>query len=98
AGAVPAVLSGFALLVMPDDRTIVPHGGVKPTAPVSRLPILELFTPAVRVQTLLLVLMCGLNFFAYQAFTGWVTTYLKENRQFDGAAIGIIVSWQFWGS
>lgn len=97
-GIVPVLLAPFALAIMPDDRRIVPYGGVRPTAALARLPILELFTPAVRRQTLLLVLMCGLNFFAYQAFTGWVTTYLKNERGFDGAAVGLIVSWQFWGS
>ncbi|TRW17755.1 MFS transporter [Glacieibacterium frigidum] len=97
-GVVPAVLAGFALLIMPDDRRLIPYGGVRHTGPISKLPIVELFTPAVRRQTMMLVLMCGLNFFAYQAFTGWVTTYLKESRGFDGVAIGTIVSWQFWGS
>lgn len=97
-GAIPAVLSVFALGAMPDDRRLIPHGGVRPAQAIARLPILELFTPAVRRQTLLLVLMCGLNFFAYQAFTGWVTTYLKTTRGLDGAAIGLVVSWQFWGS
>ncbi len=97
-GVVPALLSAIALLVMPDDRTIIPYGGARPGAAISKLPIVELFTPAVRRQTMMLVLMCGLNFFAYQAFTGWVTTYLKESRGFDGIAIGTIVSWQFWGS
>jgi MFS family permease len=97
-GAIPAGLSVFALIAMPDDRRLIPHGGVRPSTAIAKLPILELFRPAVRRQTLLLVLMCGLNFFAYQAFTGWVTTYLKAVRGFDGAAIGLIVSWQFWGS
>lgn len=97
-GIVPVLLAPFALAIMPDDRRIIPHGGIRPAAALPKLPILELFTPAVRRQTLLLVLMCGLNFFAYQAFTGWVTTYLKTVRGLDGAAIGLIVSWQFWGS
>ena len=97
-GLFPAAISFLALLVMPDDRRIIPHGGVRPTATMRRLPVLELFRPEVRRQTMLLVLMCGLNFFAYQAFTGWVTTYLKNARGLDGVAVGTIVSWQFWGS
>ena len=97
-GAIPALLAPFALLVMPDDRRLIPHSGARPLGAIRKLPILELFTPAVRRQTLLLVLMCGLNFFAYQAFTGWVTTFLKNVRGLDGAAVGTIVSWQFWGS
>ncbi len=97
-GAIPAAMALFALVVMPDDRRLIPHSGTKPVGKIAKLPILELFLPSVRKQTLLLVLMCGLNFFAYQAFTGWVTTYLKSERGFDGAAIGTIISWQFWGS
>lgn len=97
-GVVPMCLAPLALVVMPDDRRIIPHGGVRQVSPIAKLPILELFTPAVRRQTMLLVLMCGLNFFAYQAFTGWVTTYLKNVRGLDGAAVGVIVSWQFWGA
>ena len=98
AGVVPLCLAPLALVMMPDDRRIIPHGGARPASAIARLPILELFTPEVRRQTLLLVLMCGLNFFAYQAFTGWVTTYLKNVRGLDGAAVGLIISWQFWGS
>ena len=97
-GAIPAAMALFAVIVMPDDRRLIPHSGVRPVAAMAKLPILELFLPHVRKQTLLLVLMCGLNFFAYQAFTGWVTTYLKTERGFDGVAIGTIVSAQFWGS
>ena len=97
-GIIPVLLAPFALAIMPDDRRIIPHGGIRPIAAIAKLPILELFTPAVRRQTMLLVLMCGLNFFAYQAFTGWVTTYLKNVRGLDGSAVGLIISWQFWGS
>ncbi|RVT41990.1 MFS transporter [Sphingobium algorifonticola] len=97
-GVVPVVLAPFALLVMPDDRKVIPHGGERPAKAISRLPIAELFQSHVRRQTLLLVLMCGLNFFAYQAFSGWMTTYLKQVRGLDGAAIGTVVSALFWGS
>ena len=66
------------------------------TAPPTKakLPIAELFKPAVRRITLLLTLMSGLNFFANQAFAGWVTTYLKEERGLAGAGIGALVAWQ----
>ena len=97
-GAVPAALAGLAFVFVPDDRRLIPHSGAQPRARVAALPIVELFAAAVRRQTLLLVAMCGLNFFAYQAFTGWVTTYLKTVRGLDGATIGTIVAWQFWGA
>ena len=46
----------------------------------------------------MLTLVSGLNFFAYQAFSGWATTYLKTVREFSDAAIGVSVSWMFAGS
>jgi len=42
--------------------------------------------------TLLCTLLAGLNFYGYQFFSGFVTTYLKEVREFDGEMIGIIFS------
>lgn len=99
-GIVPVLLTPLVWLLLPDDRRLIPHGGQLPNAADTprKLPMTELFAPAVRRQTLLLVLLSGLNFFAYQAFTGWATTYLKTDRALDGAAVGAIVSWQFWGS
>ena len=99
-GIVPVLLAPLAAWVLPDDRRLIPHSGTQPLAAdlARKLPMAELFAPGVRRQTLLLVLLSGLNFFAYQAFTGWATTYLKTDRGFDGAAVGAIVSWQFWGS
>ena len=97
-GVVPLLLAPLIPLLMPDDRRLVPHSGVQPAAATTKLPMAELFAPGVRRQTLLLVLLSGLNFFAYQAFSGWATTYLKTDRGLDGAAVGAIVAWQFWGS
>lgn len=93
-GAIPVVLSVFAPLCVPDDRGMVPVGGhaITSSAP-GKLPIGELFVPAYRTQTLMLTLLAGLNFFAYQAFTGWATTWLKDDRGFSAADIGAIVGW-----
>jgi MFS family permease len=98
AGAVPTlVLALGCLLLVPDDRHTVPYGGAALTAPVSRLPIVELFRPEYRRLTLMLTLLSGLSFFGYQAFGGWVTTYLKEVRGLGGAGIGGMVAWQGMG-
>lgn len=96
-GVVPVVAAVFAPLFIPDDRTLVPWG-VDPAASVvapRRLPITELFEPHVRRQTLMLVAMTGLNFFAYQAFTGWATTYLKEVRGVAPDIVGTVLAFQF---
>lgn len=90
-GAIPIVLAVFAPLCVPNDRGMIPVGGHAVTAASGRLPISELFLPAYRRQTLMLTLLAGLNFFAYQAFTGWATTYLKDDRHFAASDIGAIV-------
>lgn len=51
-----------------------------------------------RMVTITCLLLAGLNFYGYQFFSGFVTTYLKEVRQFDGATIGLIFSISAFGS
>jgi MFS family permease len=100
AGAVPVGLAFLALALVPDDRRLVPMDGLvggQATAS-STLPVMELFKPGVRRQTIFLALMSGLNFFAYQAFTGWATTFLRTERGVPDTAVGDIVGWQFVGS
>lgn len=99
-GFIPLAMSLFAPLFIPDDRRMVPMDGIADGQAVAKakLPIAELFAPGVVRQTCLLALMTGLNFFAYQAFTGWATTYLKTVRGIPDAVIGDIVGWQFIGS
>lgn len=100
AGAVPVALAFFAFLLIPDDRKLVPMDGMvggQATAR-ARLPIAEMFHPGVARQTILLAAMTGLNFFAYQAFTGWATTYLKTVRGIADTAIGDVLGWQFVGA
>ena len=100
AGAVPVALALFAFIVIPDDRYFVPVDGKnedEATAKVA-LPIAELFKPGVAKQTILLATMTGLNFFAYQAFTGWATTYLKEDRGIPDTVVGDVLGWQFIGA
>jgi MFS family permease len=100
AGAVPVVLAGLAVFLIPDDRKLVPYDGLTSgqSTATTALPITELFAPSVRRQTLMLALMSGLNFFAYQAFTGWNTTFLRSVKGIPDTAIGDILGWQFIGS
>ena len=97
-GAVPPiVLALFTFWAVPDDQRYIPFGGGASTAPAARLPIIELFQPQYRRRTLMLTLLSALSFFGYQAFGGWVTTYLKEVRQLGGEGIGALVAWQGMG-
>lgn len=90
-GGVPPLV--LALLAYP----IVPALPVTKRTAGSALPITELFAHGFRRLTIMLTLMCGLNFFAYQAFNGWMTVYLKEVRNLTAADAGSIVAWQFTG-
>ncbi len=100
AGIVPVALALLALFVIPDDRRLIPMDGLSDgqTTAKAALPITELFRPGVARQTILLATMTGLNFFAYQAFTGWATTYLKEDRGIPDTVIGDVLGWQFIGA
>lgn len=98
-GVLPIALAFFAPLVVPDDRKLIAFGHVDtPSASIEGLPIKQLFANGLRRQTIMLTLVSGLNFFAYQAFSGWATTYLRNVRGFDDSAIGVSVSWMFAGS
>lgn len=94
----PLVIAPFVFLFVPDDRKVNAWGaGDRPPAQ-GKLPIIELFQPHLRQITLLLFLLTSLNFFGYQAFAGWVTTYLKDVRQFEPELIARLVYWQFIGA
>ena len=99
AGAVPVALAIFALAVIPDDRRMIPFDGIAGDSATaqSSVPATELFKPAVAKQTLLLALMTGLNFLAYQCFNGWGTTFLKEERGIPDTAVGDVWGWLLIG-
>ncbi len=108
AGAVPVAIALFAFAIIPDDRVTIPYGGTLdgPTTAQSALPITELFRPGVARQTILLALMTGLNFLAYQFFNGWGTTFLRDERGIPDTQVGDIWGWLavgqlvgsfFWG-
>ena len=99
-GVVPVAIALFAFAIIPDDRRLIPMDGIADgqTTARAKLPIAELFKPGVARQTILLASMTGLNFFAYQAFTGWATTYLKTVRGIADSVVGDVVGWQFIGA
>jgi MFS family permease len=99
AGAVPVALAVFALMVIPDDRYMIPYDGCEDglTTARSSVPVAELFKPGVAKQTLLLALMIGLNFLAYQCFNGWGTTFLKDNQGIPNEDVGDVWGWLLIG-
>lgn len=97
-GAVPPIdLALLTFWLVPDDRNTLASGASANAARAAKLPIIELFQPQHRRTTLMLTLLSGLGFFGYQAFAGWVTTYLKEVRSLGGEGIGALVVWQGFG-
>ncbi len=46
----------------------------------------------VRTRTFALVALMGANSFGYQCFIGWLTTYLRDVRQFDSEGVGTVVA------
>lgn len=91
----PLVLAPLAFLLVPDDRRTIPYG-IDELQPASgKLPVAELFSPALRPRTLLIALMVGMNFFAYQAFAGWQTTYLQDTLHFTSVQAKGLLAWQF---
>lgn len=95
-GLVPLAALLVAVWAIPDDRHILAWGAEPGAQTVAlNMPLTEMFLPDVRRKTLLLTAMTGLNFFAYQAFTGWATTYLKDVRKLPADLIGEVLGVQF---
>ena len=93
-GALPCfVLAPAVFLLIPETPAVTSAGAGRRS-----LPIGELFHPALRRQTLLLATMTGLNFFGYQAYSGWLTTYLTGERGLSAIDAGSLVAWQFAGN
>ncbi len=93
-GGVGAICAGVVtLLVIPPDRLLIPWGGAEVRlGGQRRFVISELFTEGRWRLTARLALLCGLNFFAFQAFNGWVTTYLREVRFYSPDTIGKLMT------
>ncbi len=95
AGGIGAlVAAGIAFAFTPDDRRVTPWGGraLRTDTTNKRLSIVELFDARYRSVTLRLALLCGLNFFAFQAFNGWITTYLKVTHGFSPDVVGQLLT------
>jgi MFS family permease len=99
-GGVGAIVTGcIVFFVVPNDRALVPWGGEAARAGSSKkLALVELFAAGYWQITLRLVLLCGLNFFAFQAFNGWITTYLKEDQGMSPDMVGKLLTTLHVGS
>jgi MFS family permease len=91
-GGVAAILAGVLVwLVVPNDRRIVPWGGHTYGAG-TKVALSELFLHGRWKLTLRLAALCGLNFFAFQSFNGWVSSYLKEVHHYGADDVGKLLT------
>ncbi|TVM76711.1 MFS transporter [Vibrio cholerae] len=104
-GGIPPLAAAFAMVfVLPSDKNVIAYGEEDSSAntgqntPAKKGSWGEMLSKPYRLLTITCLLLAGLNFYGFQFFSDFVTTYLKEVRQFDGATIGVIFSISAFGS
>ncbi len=104
-GGIPPLAAAVVMIfILPSDKKVIAYGeeeqAEKATteATAKKGSWGEMLSAPYRKLTITCLLLAGLNFYGYQFFSGFVTTYLKEVREFDGATIGIIFSISAFGS
>lgn len=102
-GGIPPLAAAVVMLfILPSDKKVIAYGEEDQqkngAEPVKKGSWGEMFNTQNRKITICCLLLAGLNFYGYQFFGGFVTTYLKEVRMFDGATVGIIFSISAFGS
>lgn len=104
-GGIPPLAAAFAMVfVLPSDKNVIAYGEEDSSANTGQNTLAkkgswgEMLSKPYRLLTITCLLLAGLNFYGFQFFSGFVTTYLKEVRQFDGATIGVIFSISAFGS
>ncbi|MCG9578464.1 MFS transporter [Vibrio europaeus] len=104
-GVPPLAAAAIMIFILPSDKKVIAYGeeaqqqaSESSTEEVKTGSWGEMLSKPYRMITITCLLLAGLNFYGYQFFSGFVTTYLKEVRQFDGATIGLIFSISAFGS
>ncbi|WP_413112168.1 MFS transporter [Thaumasiovibrio sp. DFM-14] len=104
-GGVPPLVAAVAMIfVLPSDKKVIAFGEeVQQDASGNDIAEKkgswgEMFRGTNLRITLTCLLLSGMNFYGFQFFNGFVTTYLKEVRMFDGQTMGVIFSISAFGS
>ncbi|WP_419205437.1 MFS transporter [Photobacterium leiognathi] len=104
-GGIPPIAAAIAMFfVLPSDKRVIAYGEeeqaakAETTEPKKQGSWGEMLSKPYRTITITCLLLAGLNFYGFQFFSGFVTTYLREVRDFDGATIGLIFSISAFGS
>lgn len=81
--AAPAAVAVLARPCLPDDRRLVVYGArEEPSAATGRAGWAQMLVRGRWRLTLSCLLLAGLNFSAYQFYSGFITTYLTQVRHF----------------
>ena len=95
-GIGPLAVAVILYLIIPDPKKYIGFDEAVNNQAQQQETIQGTRTEIFKGQTLKITILCtilaGLNFYGYQFFSGFVTTYLKEIRQFDDTTVGIIFS------
>ncbi|MDG2698411.1 MFS transporter, partial [Vibrio parahaemolyticus] len=104
-GGIPPLAAAVVMIfVLPSDSKVIAYGeeeqakAEESDAPAKKGSWGEMLSKPYRKITLTCLLLAGLNFYGFQFFGGFVTTYLRDVRMFDGATIGLIFSISAFGS
>ncbi|MDF4902711.1 MFS transporter, partial [Vibrio parahaemolyticus] len=104
-GGIPPLAAAVVMIfVLPSDSKVIAYGeeeqakAEESNAPAKKGSWGEMLSKPYRKITLTCLLLAGLNFYGFQFFGGFVTTYLRDVRMFDGATIGLIFSISAFGS
>lgn len=94
AAVLPLVVAVATLLLLPDDRRFQVYGSDDTADAVNtvRGRWREMFARSHLRLTIACLILAGLNFSAYQFYSGFITTYLKDVRQFSNQLTGLFVT------
>lgn len=94
AAILPVLVALVTLVLLPDDRRLVVYGNDNESDATNdeRGRWAEMFGRGRLGLTLACILLAGLNFSAYQFYSGFITTYLLDVRHFTSRMIGVIVA------
>lgn len=94
AAILPVVVALVTFLFLPDDRQLIVYANDDESSAANdeRGRWREMFSGSKLRLTLACIVLAGLNFSAYQFYSGFITTYLLNVRHFTSQMIGVIVA------
>ncbi|MCQ8212085.1 MFS transporter [Cetobacterium somerae] len=98
-GGLPPVIAAIAMIfLVPSEKKYIPFGSEKEGDNETKAEEekkgswKEMFSGKLAKISITCILLSGLNFIGYQFFSGFVTVYLREVRNFDAKTMGILFS------